>query len=153
MKKSKKHENDPRTETPPGYFLEHTDWLPENTPSTSFFSMKDTLFFAFLIASCLIVGAVLWLNPPKYITFDNNLNKLYDPAIAAKNLPKSLRIQPSYDQKRFEEIPDDDPDITGDETDLPLKESEPDNLPPTIKSDIKKVIDFILASLHIPRLS
>jgi hypothetical protein len=153
MKREKKNHRDPRTETTPGYFLQHTDWLPENSSSTSFFSMKDTLVFVFLVAACFIVGTILWLRPPKIISYDAQLeNKTPNASVPAKNLPKQLQGFPSYDKRQFEEIPDDDPMISENENDLPMKESEPENLPLTIKSEIRKIIDFILASLYIPRV-
>lgn len=107
------------------------------------------MFFVVLIVSCVAVATILWLKPPKFVSFDAEFGKT-DPGVAAKNIPKSLQTHPSYDQKRFEEIPDDDPSITGDESDLPLKEpeSEEEAAPHTIKSELKRVIDFIVASLR-----
>ncbi len=152
MKKDKKPSHDPRTETPTGYYLQHTDWLPENDKPTSFFSMRDTLFFTFLVAACFIVGTILWLKPPKIISYDAQ-NEPQNPHVNVKNLPKQLQTHPDFDHKRFEEISDDDPSITGDETDFPLKETESETIPQTIKSDVLRVIDFILTSLHLPRLT
>lgn len=152
MKSDKKQRHDPRTETPPGYYLQHTDWLPENDKPTSFFSMRDTLFFTFLVVACFIVGTILWLKPPKIISYDAQ-SETHNPRVDVKNFPKQLQRHPGYDQRRFEEISDDDPSITGDETDLPLKEAEPTALPHTIKSDLLRVLDLILASLHLPRLT
>lgn len=149
MTKDKKDDRDPRLETPTGYYLQHTDWLPENEKSTSFFSMRDTLFFTFLVVACFAVAAILWLKPPKILTYDaqqeqRSLN------VPVKNFPKQLQNQASYDHRRFEEISDEDPSISGDEMDLPLKEPgeepKPETMPPTIKSDLRGVINLILAA-------
>lgn len=149
MKKEKKHDHDPRMETPTGYYLEHTDWLPENNKPTSFFSLRDTLLFTFLVTACFIVATILWLKPPKILSFDAQHPRT-DPHVATKNLPKQLQGQASYDHRHFEEISDDDPSITGDESDLPLREpektDEPENIPPVIKSNLRRAIDFILVS-------
>lgn len=151
MKKGKKKHHDPRLETPPGYYFENTEWLPESEPSASFFSVKDTLFFAFLVSACFVVAAILWLKPPKIISYDSEIKNAADPSVAVKNLPEQLRKHPGYDHRRFEEVPDDDPIITGDENDLPMKEAEPEQVPRTLKSDLKRVIKLFLASLHLPR--
>ena len=108
------------------------------------------MFFVVLIVSCIAVATILWMKPPKFVAFDADTHKDLNMAVPAKNIPKPLQAHPSYDQKRFEEVPDDDPSITGDETDLPLKEpeDEQDATPHTLKSELKRVVDFLLASLR-----
>lgn len=153
MKKIKKSNHDPRMETPPGYYFEHTDWIPENNTPTSFFSMRDTIFFIFLVAACFLVATILWLKPPKIISFDATPEQTSKAVLSSQKVPKQLQKHPSFNQTQFEEISDDDPMIAGEDTELPLKEMEPEtNFPHTLKSDLQRIIDFILASLHLPTL-
>lgn len=150
MKKKKKAPRDPRLQTPPGYFLRSMDWTPEKEKPLVFFSIRDTAVFAFLILACLVVAAILWLKPPKYISFDADAPAEH-PAVTAKNMPKQLQKFPGYDTRKFEEISDDDPSILSEDEDLPLQDVEPEkeSMPRTIKSEIKKVLKYLIASLRL----
>ncbi len=93
---------DPREETPHGFYLKGT---PSPAPE-SLFSIKDAVVMFLLIGTTIVVAIVLWLHPPRYITFENRLKPDAIAATPKQKIPKNF----GYDTSRFEEAEDPKPE-------------------------------------------
>jgi hypothetical protein len=132
MIERRKRSNDPRLQTPPGYFTRRPANAPGEPLDPSLFSKKDLFVFAFLLISCLIVAAVLWTHPPQLLYFNNPAADA-SATLASRPLSKLPSVEVGYDATKFEEIADDDPDIVEDLSE-PLPEDAEAPAPTLIKS-------------------
>lgn len=130
MRKRRMKAEDPRLQTPPGYFLKNAPWrqdFVEEPTKAQPISGRDSIVLAFLVISSVAVAAALWMNPPQILRLKNEQAIKGQATLAGNRVPRPYNGL-SYDPNKFEELKDDDPIVQDDLEDV-LHEEVKDEAP------------------------